>query len=378
MKILSIFGTRPEAIKFAPIINLLDKDKRFSSVVCVTGQQREMLDQVLSLFEIKPDYDLRVMRKGQTLSGVVSRILEKISPLLMKEKPDMILVQGDTSSAFAAALASHYCHIPVAHIEAGLRTGDIFAPFPEEANRTLISHLACLHFAPTKLNFQNLLKENIPAKNIVVTGNTVIDALFLAVKMCQLKKQEYWRKRFGSLFQIITGKKPIILVTGHRRESFGKGFLDIIKAIKKISLLHPEIEIIYPVHLNPNVYKPVKEKLSNLANVSLIDPIDYELFVYLMDRSHIILTDSGGIQEEAPSLGKPVLVIRSKTERTEAIAAGTALLVGTNPEKIVQETNRLLKDNKHYQTMSKAQNPYGDGRAAQKIIKALINYYEKN
>jgi len=377
IKILSVFGTRPEAIKLAPVIHALNKNKKFILKICVTGQHKEMLDQALNFFSIQPDYNLEVMAKNQKLSDISSKILKKITPILIKEKPDMVLVQGDTNTAFAGALASYYMHIPVGHIEAGLRTGDLYQPFPEEGNRILISRLATLNFAPTKLNYNNLIKDNINKNNIVITGNTVIDSLFFTLKICQSRKLEYWKKYFKDIYEILTSNKKIILVTGHRRENFGKGFIDITNAIKKIAKENPEVEIIYPVHLNPNVQNPVNNNLGNIKNVHLIQPLEYEPFVYLMNRSYVVLTDSGGVQEEAPSLGKPVIVMREKTERIEAVESGTVILTGTNEEKIFKETNRLINDYEFYNKMSKIENPYGNGFATERIIESLIKFFNK-
>lgn len=377
IKILSIFGTRPEAIKFAPVIKLLEKDSRIVSKICVSGQHKEMLKQVLDLFSICPDYNLKVMAKNQSSASVVARVLNQLTPILRKEKPDMILVQGDTNTSLAGALAGYYLQISVGHIEAGLRTGDLYQPFPEEGNRVLISHLASLNFAPTKLNQKNLIKEGVPVDKIVITGNTVIDTLFLTLKKCSTRKIRYWKKHLQSAYNAAISDKRFVLVTGHRRENFGKGFEQITSAIRKIALAHPEINIIYPVHLNPNVNKPVKKRLGKVPNIYLISPVDYEAFAYLMHYSYIILTDSGGIQEEAPSLGKPVLVMREKTERPEAVALGTVKLVGVDSNRIVCSASRLLSDAKYYQRMSRAHNPYGDGYASEKILSAIKNYFDK-
>ena len=375
IKTLSVFGTRPEAIKFAPLIKLMGKDKSLISKVCVSGQHQEMLRQVLDLFDIAPDYDLRVMQSNQNPADVMSKILNALTPILSKENPGMVLVQGDTVTALAGALAGYYAHIPVGHIEAGLRTGDRYQPFPEEINRRLISHLASLHFAPTKLNYQNLLKENISAKDIIITGNTVIDALFLTVKKNARHPSGYWRRRLQSADEVVRSDKRFILVTAHRRENFGKGLEHITAAIKKIARSQPEVNIIYPVHLNPNVSRPVYQRLRGLPNVYLIRPLDYETFVYLLNHCHFILTDSGGEQEEAPSLGKPVLVMRNKTERPEAVKAGAVKLIGAEEKKIFNEVSRLLKDKKYYEKMAQAHNPYGDGKAAQNILRSIKNYY---
>ena len=369
MKILSIFGTRPEAIKFAPILKKMDIDQRFKSVICVTGQHMEMLSQVLEFFEITPDYNLKVMKKNQSLHELTANILLKLVPVIQKEKPDLLLVQGDTSSAFVGALAGYYEQIAVGHIEAGLRTGDIFSPFPEEGNRSLISPLATFHFAPTEMNCQNLLKENISPDNIYITGNTVIDALFLTLEKCKKRSDEYWAEQLApNILSIVKSDKKLILITGHRRESFGDGFKNIANAILQIAQAHPDVNIIYPVHLNPNVRGPIMGILSETPNVYLVDPFNYELFIYMMNRSDIILSDSGGVQEEAPSLGKPVLVMREKTERMEAVNAGTVKLVGTSTEEIVKWVDLLITNKAEYEKMSKAENPYGDGRASEKIL----------
>ena len=367
MKVLSIFGTRPEAIKMAPLVKALASDCSIEAKVCVTAQHREMLDQVLDLFQIKPDYDLNIMKQGQDLSDITSRIILGLRPIFEDFKPDWVLVHGDTTTTFSASLAAFYHHIKVGHVEAGLRTGNMLSPWPEEANRTLTGKLASLHFAPTETSKGNLLRELVDETNIVVTGNTVIDAL-LDVRDNLLQKenvQEKYRRQFSWI------DKPFVLVTGHRRESFGTGFESICQALHDIAIKYPHYKIIYPVHLNPNVLEPVNRILANIENVHLIEPLDYLPFVYLMDRAHIILTDSGGIQEEAPSLGKPVLVMRDTTERPEAIEAGTVKLVGTDPVRILKEVSYLIEDEKHYVSMSRSHNPYGDGEACVRIIEAL-------
>ncbi len=365
-KILVIFGTRPEAIKLSPLIlKLREKKKKFRVKVCVTAQHREMLDQVTSLFRIKPDYDLNLMRDNQNLEGITGRVISSVSSVLGKEKPDFVLVQGDTTTTFASALAAFYKKIPVAHVEAGLRTNDIYQPFPEEINRRLTSSIASLHFPPTKESRDNLINEGISPKKIYVTGNTVIDAL--------LYTKEIIKKRVKKVPEELKGidfDKRIILVTGHRRENFGQGFKNICASLKKISRAE-NIEIVYPVHLNPNVQKPVKSLLGKVSNIKLIKPLDYFPFVYLMTKSYFILTDSGGIQEEAPSLGKPVLVMRNRTERPEAVKAGTVKLVGTDRRKIESESLKLLENKKYYLGMSKAHNPYGDGKASARIVSLL-------
>ena len=366
-KILAVFGTRPEAIKLAPLIRELQSDPvRFRTSVCVTTQHRSMLNQVLTTFEITPDYDLHVMQDGQDLFQVTTRCLERLRPVLEQERPDWVLVQGDTTTTFVAALAACYMRIRIGHVEAGLRTGDKSQPFPEEMNRRLTSHLGNLHFALNSRSKQNLLREGIPEQSIHVTGNTGTDALF------------YLRERSASAFPSIPGlqnwrgEKPLVLVTCHRRESFGEGFKRVCQALRQIAL-RGDVDLIYPVHLNPNVQQPVKSILGDLPNVFLIDPLDYVPFVALMDRALLILTDSGGIQEEAPSLGKPVLVMREVTERPETVEAGTAKLVGTDQEKIVAETVRLLEDRSEYARMSRIYNPYGDGQASGRIVRILAS-----
>ena len=361
MKILSVFGTRPEAIKMAPLVKALENDNRFDARVCVTAQHREMLDQVLSLFEIKPDYDLNLMKSSQTLNDVTTAILRDMEKILAEFKPDMVLVHGDTATTFSVSLASYYQKIAIGHVEAGLRTGNMYSPWPEEGNRKLTGVLATLHFAPTDDAKQNLLLENIADDTIAVTGNTVIDALFMAMD----KLEDV------SLPKGVDEDRPIILVTGHRRENFGAGFENICQSLKQIAIGHPDFQIVYPVHLNPNVREPVNRILQGVDNISLIEPQDYLPFVHLMQKSHHILTDSGGIQEEAPSLGKPVLVMRDTTERPEALDAGTIRLVGTDIDTIVKTVNDLITDNSMYNSMSNAQNPYGDGRASQRILNEI-------
>lgn len=368
-KVLSVFGTRPEAIKMAPLVHALVADRRFDSRVCVTAQHREMLDQVLSLFEITPDYDLNLMKPGQALSDVTSGILKGIESVLEDFKPDVVLVHGDTATTFATALAAYYRQIPVGHVEAGLRTGKIYSPWPEEGNRKLTGALTRYHFAPTETSKQNLLNENILASNIAVTGNTVIDAL-LWVKN-KLDHDVLLRDELAALFPMLDSEKKLVLVTGHRRESFGGGFERICEALREISNEHADSQVVYPVHLNPNVQEPVNRLLADCSNVHLIPPQDYLPFVYLMTRSYLILTDSGGIQEEAPSLGKPVLVMRDTTERPEAVHAGTVKLVGTDVALIVNEVRNLLVDETAYADMSRAHNPYGDGRACKRILDFL-------
>ncbi len=385
-KILLVFGTRPEAIKMAPLVKEFQKNKNnFETRVCVTAQHREMLDQVLELFDIIPDYDLNIMKAGQDLYDITANVLLGIKKVLEDFKPDIVLVHGDTTTTSATSLAAFYQKIKVGHIEAGLRTGNIYSPWPEEANRQITGVLANYHFAPTQTSKDNLLKENKDANSIVVTGNTVIDALFLALDKIKTNKEleDKIKNKIESL--IINSKFKIratpqergqnskfILVTGHRRENHGQGFINICQALKEIALQNPNVHIVYPVHLNPNVQKPVKELLSNIENIHLIEPLQYEEFIYMMDKSYFIITDSGGVQEEAPSLGKPVLVMRDTTERPEALKAGTVKLVGTDREKIISEAQLLIDDVKSYSIMSKAHNPYGNGKACQKIVDYLI------
>ncbi len=369
-KVLIVFGTRPEAIKMVPLVKEFEKNiNDFDMKVCVTAQHREMLDQVLEMFDIKPDYDLNIMKPGQDLFDVTSNVLLGLKNVLNDFNPDIVLVHGDTTTTSSASLAAFYNKIKVGHVEAGLRTGDLYSPWPEEANRQITGVLANYHFAPTTTSANNLLKENKNPKDIVVTGNTVIDALFLALDKIE-KNDELKSKIIESInsqYELKDNKK-IILVTGHRRENFGDGFINICEALKTIALNNPDIDIVYPVHLNPNVQKPVKEILSNTSNVYLINPLQYEQFIYMMNKSYFIITDSGGVQEEAPSLGKPVLVMRDTTERPEAVEAGTVKLVGTNKESIINEAQKLLDDENEYNTMSKAHNPYGDGKACERII----------
>jgi len=369
MKVLSVFGTRPEAIKMAPLVHALAADERFESRCCVTAQHREMLDQVLELFKITPDYDLNLMKTGQTLPEITSRILLELTPVLKEFKPDVVLVHGDTATTFAASLAAYYEQIAVGHVEAGLRTGNIYSPWPEEGNRKLTGSLTKYHLAPTENSKANLLKENYAAENISVTGNTVIDAL-LMVKQ-QIENDTDLNVELSSQFPMLNESKKLILVTGHRRESFGGGFERICEALAQTAKAHPDCQILYPVHLNPNVQEPVNRILNDVDNVYLIEPQQYLPFVYLMNRAHIILTDSGGIQEEAPSLGKPVLVMRDTTERPEAVGAGTVRLVGTDVVKITSALNELLTNEESYKTMSRAHNPYGDGKACQRICDVL-------
>lgn len=369
MKVLTVFGTRPEAIKMAPLAINLAEQEGIDARVCVTAQHREMLDQVLGLFEITPEYDLNIMKPGQDLTDVTTNILQGIKPILADFKPDVVLVHGDTATTFATSLAAYYQQIAVGHVEAGLRTGNIYSPWPEEANRKLTGAITTYHFAPTETSQQNLLNEAVAPENITVTGNTVIDAL-LDVS-AKLKNDTALNSEMAERFSFLNKDKKLILVTGHRRESFGGGFERICKALAYTAEQHPGCQIVYPVHLNPNVQEPVNRLLKGVPNITLIEPQDYLPFVYLMNQAHIILTDSGGIQEEAPSLGKPVLVMRDTTERPEAVSAGTVKLVGTDVDKITASLNQLLTDEKAYEEMSFAHNPYGDGKACERIIEVL-------
>lgn len=369
-KVLTVFGTRPEAIKMAPLVHQLTNDERFDARVCVTAQHREMLDQVLGLFDITPEYDLNIMKAGQTLNDITARILTKLKPILQDFKPDVVLVHGDTATTFAASLAAYYEQIKVGHVEAGLRTGNIYSPWPEEVNRKLTGVLTKYHFAPTENSKQNLFQENYSEANIFVTGNTVIDALLMVKE--KIKTNNKLKEQLATQFNFLDETKKLILVTGHRRESFGDGFERICEALVITAKTNPDVQILYPMHLNPNVREPVNRILGGIENIILIEPQEYMPFIYLMMRSHIILTDSGGIQEEAPSLGKPVLVMRDTTERPEAVAAGTVKLVGTNVDKIVSGLSVLLNDLDAYTEMSFAHNPYGDGQACQRILDELI------
>jgi len=380
-KIMLVFGTRPEAIKMAPLVKEFQKyPEQFKTIVCVTGQHREMLDQVLSLFEITPDYDLNIMKQGQDLYDVTARVLVGMRDVLKEAQPDVVLVHGDTTTSTAAALAAFYQQIPVGHVEAGLRTHNIYSPWPEEMNRLITGRIATYHFSPTPLSKENLLKENVAEEAITVTGNTVIDALYMVVD--KIKNNLELSSELAALLKTagydtsrLTDGKKLVLITGHRRENFGEGFINMCTAIKDLTQKYPDVDFVYPMHLNPNVRKPIHEvfgdDLSNLDNMFFIEPLEYLSFVYLMEQSTIELTDSGGIQEEAPGLGKPVLVMRDTTERPEALEAGTVKLVGTNYEKIVSEVSRLLDDAEYYDTMSKAVNPYGDGLACGRIIETL-------
>jgi len=369
-KILSVFGTRPEAIKMAPVVMELKKyPDSFDSRICVTAQHREMLDQVLELFEIQPEYDLDIMGQGQNLTDITCKVLQRLVPVLKEFRPDIVLVHGDTTTTLASSLAAYYEKIAVGHVEAGLRTGNIYSPWPEEMNRRLTSGISHYHFAPTENARKNLLNEGVVDKLILVTGNTVIDALLSVVD--KLRTNFILRREMGERFSFLDSGKRLILVTGHRRESFGDGFDSICRALKTIVEAHNDVEIIYPVHLNPNVREPVRRILSTVKGVHLIEPQEYLPFVYLMDRAYLIITDSGGVQEEAPSLGKPVLVMRDTTERPEAVEAGTVKLVGTDIQTIVAAATKLLSDGVAYELMSKAHNPYGDGVAASRIVESL-------
>ncbi|MCA0902148.1 non-hydrolyzing UDP-N-acetylglucosamine 2-epimerase [Microbulbifer agarilyticus] len=370
MRVLLVFGTRPEAIKMAPLVNLLRGDSRFDTKVCVTGQHREMLDQVLSLFEIEPDYDLDIMEPDQDLFQVTSRIILGMRDVLNDCKPDRVFVHGDTTTTLAASLSAYYCKIPVAHVEAGLRTDDIYSPWPEEMNRKLTGAIAQYHFAPTTLSRQNLLNESVAEEKITVTGNTIIDALIDVVR--RIETDDKLSAELESQFPFLHPDKRIVLITGHRRENFGTGLENICHAIRELAA-RDDVQFVYPVHLNPRVQGPVNQMLSELDNVHLISPLTYLPFVYLMHRAHLILTDSGGIQEEAPSLGKPVLVMRDITERPEGVRAGTVKLVGTDSAKIVSGVNTLLNDEFAYEAMSAAVNPYGDGFACEKILKGILH-----
>ena len=382
-KIMLVFGTRPEAIKMAPLVKeFLRYPEKFETVVCVTGQHREMLDQVLRIFDIQPDYDLNIMKQGQDLYDVTARVLVGMRNVLRKVLPDVVLVHGDTTTSTAAALAAFYQQIPVGHIEAGLRTHDIYSPWPEEMNRQITSRIATYHFSPTPLSKQNLLAEGIKEEQIVVTGNTVIDALYRVVdhikKNLKLDAElESLLKQAGYDVTRLREGKKLVLITGHRRENFGEGFVHICTAIKDLTKKYPDVDFVYPMHLNPNVRKPIHEvfedNLSGLGNMFFIEPLEYLSFVYLMEKSNIVLTDSGGIQEEAPGLGKPVLVMRDTTERPEALEAGTVKLVGTSYDKIVNEVSALLENQDYYNKMSKAINPYGDGKAFGRIVFSLFN-----
>ena len=379
-KVLLVFGTRPEAIKMAPLVKKFQEDSEFQTIVCVTAQHREMLDQVLDIFDIKPDYDLNIMKQGQDLYDITSRVLLGLRDVLSETNPDVVLVHGDTTTSTAAALAAFYKQIPVAHVEAGLRTNNIYSPWPEEMNRRITGRIATYHLAPTELSCQNLLKENIDNQNIIITGNTVIDALLWVVNKIKsdvnlAETLQINIKNNGYDIDRIEDKRKLVLITGHRRENFGEGFRNICNAIKTLSIKYPDVDFVYPMHLNPNVRKPIAEIFGNdkdkSGNTFFIEPLDYLNFVFLMEKADIILTDSGGIQEEAPSLGKPVLVMRDNTERPEALEAGTVKLVGTDYDKIVNEVSELLENEESYNKMSKAVNPYGDGSACKRIVDFL-------
>ena len=381
-KVMLVFGTRPEAIKMAPLVKEFQKQpKRVETVVCVTGQHREMLDQVLKIFDIKPDYDLNIMKQGQDLYDVTARVLTGMRDVLKEVKPDVVLVHGDTTTSTAAALAAFYQQIPVGHVEAGLRTHNIYSPWPEEMNRLLTGRLATYHFSPTPLSRNNLIKESVDDRNIIITGNTVIDALYWVVDKIKNNKEldnelEDILSKAGYDVNRLNNGKKLVLITGHRRENFGDGFINMCTAIKDLTVKYPDLDFVYPMHLNPNVRKPIHEvfgeNLSGLKNMFFIEPLGYLSFVYLMEKSSIVLTDSGGIQEEAPGLGKPVLVMRDTTERPEALDAGTVKLVGTDYNKIVNEVSSLIDDKAAYEKMSKAVNPYGDGLACGRIVNALL------
>ncbi len=381
-KVMLVFGTRPEAIKMAPLVKEFQKQReRVDTVVCVTGQHREMLDQVLEIFDIRPDYDLNIMKQGQDLYDVTARVLTGMRDVLKEVKPDVVLVHGDTTTSTAAALSAFYQQIPVAHVEAGLRTHNIYSPWPEEMNRLLTGRLATYHFSPTPLSRNNLMREGVDDRNIIVTGNTVIDALYWVIE--KIKQDEKLNNRLigelkssGYDIDRLSDGKRLVLITGHRRENFGDGFAQMCRAIQTLTDKYPEVDFVYPMHLNPNVRKPIHEvfgkDLSGLGNMFFIEPLEYLSFVYLMEKSCIVLTDSGGIQEEAPGLGKPVLVMRDTTERPEALEAGTVKLVGTDYDKIVGEVSFLLDNEQAYEAMSKAVNPYGDGLACGRIVNALL------
>jgi UDP-N-acetylglucosamine 2-epimerase (non-hydrolysing) len=368
-RVIVVFGTRPEAIKLAPVVHELRRRKSLQTIVCVTGQHRQMLDQVLSVFRIKPDVDLNLMQPNQDLATLTASSLVALQNVYAKHKPACVVVQGDTTTTFAGSLAAFYQRIPVAHVEAGLRTGNMYSPWPEEMNRVVTTHLTTLHFPPTDTSRANLRREGVPARQIHVTGNTVVDAL-LSINR-ELESRPALAKRVARTFPFLDDRKHLLLVTGHRRESFGGGLESICMALAEVAEQNEDVQIVYPVHLNPNVREAASRILSNVQRVHLIEPVDYLPLVFLLRRSRFVLTDSGGIQEEAPALGKPVLVMRDTTERPEGIRAGTARLVGTDRKKIVREAGRLLRDERHYTRMSRAHNPYGDGRAAERIVDVL-------
>lgn len=373
MKVLIVFGTRPEAIKMAPLIHEMKKNDLFEAVVCVTGQHREMLDQVLDVFEITPDYDLSLMKEGQTLSTLTADIILEMPAILRKVKPDLVLVHGDTTTTFSTSIAAYYEQIKVGHVEAGLRTGNIYSPWPEEVNRRVAGCIADIHFAPTDLSKANLLAENVSTDNVFVTGNTVIDALHYAIE--KIKGDSLLNDDLYRRFPFIQQNKRMILVTGHRRENFGSGFENICKALYTIANDYEDVQIVYPVHLNPNVRKPVNDILGSVGNIYLIEPQEYLPFVFLMSKACLIVTDSGGIQEEAPSLGKPVLVIRDTTERPEAVAAGTVRLVGTVSDNIIKQISNILDSKEEYDRMAYAHNPYGNGLSSSKIVESIKKRY---
>ena len=379
-KVLLVFGTRPEAIKMAPLVKALEKAPSMEMKVCITAQHRQMLDQVLEIFEIVPDFDLDLMKNGQDLYDITSGVLLGMKEVLEAFAPDMVLVHGDTTTTFGASLAAFYQQIEVGHVEAGLRTGDIYSPWPEEANRKLTTQITTCHFAPTKTSMENLLQENVPASTVTVTGNTVIDALYLALE--KIESNSILKARIVASIEkriadplFLLEETRFILVTGHRRENHGEGFIRICRALRRIAEANPQVHIVYPVHLNPNVQQPVNALLKEIDNVHLIDPLQYEEFVYIMKQSYFIITDSGGVQEEAPSLGKPVLVMRETTERPEAVEAGTVKLVGTEEETIVVQAQKLLDDHEVYDKMNKAHNPYGDGKASERIVDRLLAHF---
>lgn len=371
LKVMTIFGTRPEAIKMAPLIKKMEEYKEIESIVCLTAQHREMLDMVVELFDIKPDYDLNVMQHGQTISDITVKVLKGIEEVLIKARPDIVLVHGDTSTTFVGALAAFYQKIKIGHVEAGLRSGNIYSPYPEEMNRKLTTHLANIHFAPTKGNYDNLIREGIDPKNIYITGNTVIDALLSVVKEDYIFENQL-------LNNIDYENKKVILMTCHRRENWGKPMEDIFQAVRELAEEKQEVEVIFPVHLNPNIRALANQILGDVDNIHLIEPLDYEPFANLLNKAYLILTDSGGIQEEAPALGKPILVLRTETERPEAAEAGTVKIVGVEKENVKREVIRLLNDRNEYNKMANATNPYGDGRAAERTVEALLDYFAYN
>jgi UDP-N-acetylglucosamine 2-epimerase (non-hydrolysing) len=373
-RVLTVVGTRPEAIKMAPLCIKLRDDPRFDARLCVTAQHREMLDQVLDLFELEPDFDLNIMRPNQDMTDVMCAILSGLRTVFDKWRPDIVLVHGDTATTLAGALAAYYKQIPVGHVEAGLRTHNLYSPWPEEANRKLVGAIATLNFAPTEVTAKNLIEESADEASVEITGNTVIDALLMTIE--RLKSNQALLSQTALQFPMIRKEARILLVTGHRRESFGGGFERICEALARIALMYPDVDIVYPVHLNPNVQEPVNRLLDQIPNIHLIDPQPYLPFVYLMNEATLILTDSGGVQEEAPSLGKPVLVLRDTSERLEAVTAGTVILVGTDVERIVGETDRLLADADAYAAMSASYNPYGDGKASARIVERLARYFD--